>query len=283
MASIRHILAATDLSERSQRAFERAAQLSRERHATLALLHVVERGLVMGARERRHAYAEEYLRDWLAKLPEADRSGVRFGVETGEPFAIIIEQARERDAGLIVVGEPGKKGLKELFVGTTTERIVRHSDRPVLVVKHPTRNAYRRVLVAVDFSEGASRALEAAFQIAPGAEFLLVHAWQVPPVGFGTLEAAEKAMESENELLRRRLARQAQDHLVELASPAPPPRIEMVVGNPFFVIRDAIASFQPELLAMGTHARSGIAMAVVGSLAREFLVEAPCDVLVARA
>ena len=110
-----------------------------------------------------------------------------------------------------------------------------------------------RVLVAVDFSEGASRALEAALQIAPNAEFLLVHAWQVPPVGFGSLEAAEKAMAKENELLRKRLERQAQDHLVELASPAPSPRIEMVVGNPFFVIRDAISSFEPDLLAMGTH------------------------------
>ena len=283
MASIKHILVGTDLSERSQRAFERAAQLSRERRATLAVMHVVEAGLVAAVGERRHAFAEEYLREWLAKLAEADRAGARFNVESGEPFAIIIEQARERGADLIVVGEPGKKGLKELFVGTTTERVVRHSDRPVLVVKQPTTNAYRRVLVAADFSEGASRALESAFHVAPGAEFLLVHAWQVPPVGFGTLQAAEKAMAQENELLRKRLERQAQDQLVGLASPARPPRIEMVVGNPFFVIRDAIASFQPDLLAMGTHARSGIAIAMVGSLAREFLVEAPCDVLVARA
>jgi nucleotide-binding universal stress UspA family protein len=283
MANIKHILVGTDLSERSQRAFERAAQLSRERRATLAVMHVVEAGLVAAVRERRHAFAEEYLREWLAKLAEADRAGARFNVESGEPFAIIIEQARERGADLIVVGEPGKKGLKELFVGTTTERVVRHSDRPVLVVKQPTTNAYRRVLVAADFSEGASRALESAFHVAPGAEFLLVHAWQVPPVGFGTLEAAEKAMAQENELLRKRLERQAQDQLVGLASPARPPRIEMVVGNPFFAIRDAIASFQPDLLAMGTHARSGIAIAMVGSLAREFLVEAPCDVLVARA
>ena len=283
MGGIEHILAATDLTERSERAFERAAQLCRDGRATLALLHVVESGLVAAARERRHAFAEEYLREWFAKLPEADRAGARFNVESGEPFAIIIEQARERGADLIVVGEPGKKGLKELFVGTTTERVVRHSDRPVLVVKQPTRHAYCRVLVAVDFSVGASRALEAAFQVAPGAEFLLVHAWQVPPVGFGSLEAAEKAMAKENDLLRKRLERQAQDHLAELASPAPPPRIEMVVGNPFFVIREAISSFEPDLLAMGTHARSGIAIAMVGSLAREFLVESPCDVLVARA
>jgi nucleotide-binding universal stress UspA family protein len=151
------------------------------------------------------------------------------------------------------------------------------------LVKQPSAHAYRRVLVAVDFSESASRALAAAYQVAPRAEFLFVHAWQVPPVGFGTLQSAEKVMEQENDLLRKRLERQAKDQLVALSSPARQPRIEMVVGNPFFVIRDAMASFQPDLLAMGTHARSGIAIAMVGSLAREFLVEAACDVLVARA
>ena len=58
---------------------------------------------------------------------------------------------------------------------------------------------------------------------------------------FGTLE--ETVMAQENELLRKRLERQAQDQLVALGSPARPPRIEMVAGNPFFVIREAIASF----------------------------------------
>ena len=182
-----------------------------------------------------------------------------------------------------MLGEPGKQGLKEFFLGTTAERVVRHSDRPVLIVKRRASGAYRRVLVAIDFSEGASRALEAAYEAAPAAEFLIVHAWQVPAVGLATGQTAEKAIERENELFRRRIERQVRDHLVALAAPPRTPRIEMREGNPFFIIQEAIASFQPDLLAMGTHARSGIAVAMVGSLAREYLVEASCDVLVARA
>jgi nucleotide-binding universal stress UspA family protein len=76
---------------------------------------------------------------------------------------------------------------------------------------------------------------------------------------------------------------EVRDHLVALAAPPRTPRIEMREGNPFFIIREAIASFQPDLLAMGTHARSGIAVAMVGSLAREYLVEASCDVRRCRA
>jgi len=108
--------------------------------------------------------------------------GVRFNVAVGEPVAGILDEAHERNADLIVVGEPGKKGLKEYFVGTTAERVARHSDRPVFIVKRRPNDAYRRVLVAVDFSEVASRALKAAYEIAPRAEFLAVHAWQVPAV-----------------------------------------------------------------------------------------------------
>jgi nucleotide-binding universal stress UspA family protein len=172
--------------------------------------------------------------------------------------------------------------LKELFIGTTTERVVRHSDRPVLVVKQRTTGAYRRVLVAVDLSEAASRALEAAFQVAPSAEFLLVHAWQVPPVGFGSLQEAQKTAAPKNELLRKRLERLVR-YVMGRVSPAQQPRIEMLAGNPFFVIRDRITSSEADLLAMGTNARSGIPIAVLGSLACELLAQAPCDVLVVRA
>jgi nucleotide-binding universal stress UspA family protein len=283
MASIKHILVATDLTDRSERACERGIRLARERAATVDLLHVVEEGLRAQIQERRRALAEEYLREWFASVSETERPGVRFSVETGDPFAVIIERAQERNAGLIVLGEPGKKGLKDLFVGTTAERVVRHSDRPVLIVRQTAPGAYRRVLIAIDFSDGASRALDAAYEVAPDAEFLAVHAWQVPPMGLATRQAAEKAVGEENQLLGRRIERQAHDHLVATASPPRAPRIEMREGNPFFVIREALSAFQPDLLALGTHARSGIAIAIVGSLARELLVEAPCDVLVARA
>ena len=283
MANLQDILVGTDLTERSERAMARAAQLGRASHASLTVLHVAEAGLSVPVRDRRRVLAEESLRDWYAFLPESDRGAASLRVETGEPFAVLLAQARERDTDLIVLGQPGKKGLKELFVGTTTERVVRHADRPVLVVKQPGKEPYRRVVVAADFSEGAARAMRSALRVAPAADLLLVHAWLLPPVGFASTKAAEEETARENELLAQRLSRQVQDTMIELGSQPSAPRIQMAMGNPFFVLRDAIASFKPDLLAIGTHARSGIAIAMVGSLAREMLVEAPCDVLVARA
>jgi nucleotide-binding universal stress UspA family protein len=134
---------AVDLSDRSELAFGRGAWLGCERAATVDLLQVVEGGLLAQVPEGRRALAEEYLRNWFASLSESERRGVRLNVETGDPFAVIIEQAQERHADLVLLGEPAKKGLKELFVGTTTERMVRHSNRPVPHRLPPSRRPRR--------------------------------------------------------------------------------------------------------------------------------------------
>lgn len=53
-------------------------------------------------------------------------------------------------------------------------------------------------------------------------------------------------------------------------------------GEPTSVILDQIAKQHPDLLAVGTHGRAGIARAVLGSVARTLLQDPPCDVLAVR-
>jgi len=125
MWRITRLLVATDLSERSQRAFERAIQLKSQAGATVTLLHAVEPGLFPAIGEERYADAEDFLRDQIAALPEDKRAGVTCDIRVGEPFTTIIDEAHKQNAELIVLGQPAKGGLKELFIGTTTERVVR--------------------------------------------------------------------------------------------------------------------------------------------------------------
>ena len=65
-------------------------------------------------------------------LPEAVLPGVSVDVVVGDPFAAILEALRSLRADLAVIGGPGKRGLKELFTGTTAERVIRFADQPVL-------------------------------------------------------------------------------------------------------------------------------------------------------
>jgi nucleotide-binding universal stress UspA family protein len=283
MSQITRLLVATDLTERSQRAFERGLALKGAAGATLTLLHAVEPGLFPAIGEERYADAGEFLCKQIADLPESRRAGVGTDIQVGEPFTTIIDEAHKLDAELIVIGQPAKTGWKELFTGTTTDRVVRFSDLPVLVVKQAPGGAYERVLVAMDLSEGAVRALETAVRIAPDADFLLVHAWHEAVMAFGTSDAAARLTARENKRVRELVDRKSREFLSRLAPRATRPRFELIEGSPQAVIRSQISLFEPDLLAMGTHARTPLKTAMLGSLARELLAEVPCDVLVARA
>jgi nucleotide-binding universal stress UspA family protein len=278
MAQLAHLLAGTDLTGRSVYPLQRTMQLRAESDCQVTVLHVVEHGLTAGITERRRAEALSELETWERSLTEATQPGVSVDVVVGDPFAAILEALRSLKADLAVIGGPGKRGLKELFTGTTAERVVRFADQPVLMVNHHPNGPYKRVLVAIDFSQGARHALEWACRIAPEAEIRLVHAWQAPVKG----RAHEK---QKTDAANRRLREQEEQQLkavIEQVAPALSLPLEIVEDEPHSALRNSIGAFNSDLLAMGTHARSRLSTAVVGGLAQEFLAAGPCDVLVAR-
>ncbi|MEN3028597.1 MAG: universal stress protein [Aquificaceae bacterium] len=81
-------------------------------------------------------------------------------VEIGEPAEVILEQEKTFD--LLFMGSH-KKGLVErILLGSTTEKVVKYSHKPVFVLKGKELQSIRRVLIAYDFSEHARRAMEFA-------------------------------------------------------------------------------------------------------------------------
>ena len=59
------------------------------------------------------------------------------------------------------------------------------------------------------------------------------------------------------------------------------PQVRVVEGNAHFLIREHMRDFSPDLVALGTHARSPTATAFLGSFARDLLADTDCDVLIA--
>jgi nucleotide-binding universal stress UspA family protein len=58
-------------------------------------------------------------------------------VHVGDPVDEILHLAREEDVTLIAIGTVGKNWLKEILMGSTTLNVVRHANRPVLVLRVP--------------------------------------------------------------------------------------------------------------------------------------------------
>ena len=278
MTDTRHLLVATDLSDRSERAMLRALQLAQGGHVTV--LHVIVAGLPADLGSRWQKDAEEFLAARVGGLSSPGSPDVETVVVAGDPFSTIIGEAAKRQAGLIVMGEPAGRGYVDLFTGTTAERVVRFGDRPVLVVRRGPE-PYKRVLAAFDGSEGAVRALKAALMMAPKAEFRIVHAWRPPHASLGDTEVARAAITAENERIRPLIRQAASGAVTSSNTSQANVVIDMVEDNPYVVMRNQMS--WPDLLVMGTHSKGALATSVtIGSLARHLLAEASCDVLVSR-
>lgn len=274
-----HILVASDLTDRSDRALVRALQLMPEPRR-LTVLHVIASGLPPELAAEQQRSAESFLARRLRQVSPEGAARCGSIVLTGSVFSTIIAEGITRATDLIVIGKPGNHPYAELFTGTTAERVIRFSDRPVLMIKQTAREPYRRVLVAFDGSEGVVRAFQMALAMAPDAEFRVVHAWWAPHVSLGGIEAAREEIHDENKRLKQLIADAARQ-TVTASGAAAKVTIDLVENNPYMVIANQCS--WADLLVMGTHSKGRLAStASVGRLARHLLIESSCDVLTSR-
>ena len=159
---MRMILAGTDLSARSDRALHRAALLAREFKARLLILHVVDDDQPPALIDQDRRQAKALLDGQALHLAELANAPPDLLVKVGDPFDIIVRTAREQGADLIVLGAHRKRILRDIFVGTTIERVMRTGSAPVLMVNGFPDDPYRRLLLAIDMSEASARAAQAA-------------------------------------------------------------------------------------------------------------------------
>jgi nucleotide-binding universal stress UspA family protein len=277
----KNFLLATDLTSRSAVALRRAARLAAEADGDLTVLSVIERGLPPKIVTRRMADARAEIEADVAALTQPAKERIRVQVIEGEPFSAILGEAYRAFADMIVLGMHAKLGFPELFAGTTTERVLRFADRPVLLVSSEERGAYARVVAAVDRGENAAEALAAAAALAPTAELHVVQAWRRVPVAISGRAPAREVLAAEEQRLRA-LLEQHVAKCLEGQQPRPSAlKLELVEGAAADVIRNAVERLGPDLLSLGANSRSGLAENFIGSTTREFLVHAPCDILVA--
>ena len=280
------LLVALDLSPDSDRILDRATRLPLREDAQLTLVHVVPRMLMASARDHAVKDAgkalEAQARRVARKLPK--RAVVRAVVKIGAAATEIARQARSVKAELIVMGRGGGRTLRDVFLGSTAERVIRHGQRPVLVVRQPVSTTYRRPMVALELDPVAHELLAWVRQMipAPRPRIGWVHAYEVP---FKSLIYPSLSVEQLDDY-RDHARRQVHDRFARfLASgPANAEPLSWTAhvrhGSPRSVIQQAVIKARTDLLVLGTHGRTGAAHAFLGTVAGDVLREVPCDVLV---
>ncbi|HEV8238624.1 MAG TPA: universal stress protein [Thermoanaerobaculia bacterium] len=299
------VLVATDFSPTADAAVQWGSELARARGGRLVLVHAVDvHGPLTDFLPSPAELDEQVRTAAAARLEEAAAAvraqggNVESRLETGVASQAVVRAAGEIAPDLVVQGSRGlTPGLAHLLLGSTAQRIVQHSPRPVLTVHPGDRDrhaAIRHVLVPTDFSDDAegaahaARALLAGDQAAAsrepadgaGARLTLLHAYHLPIeyTAYGTIPTsipfhADVAAVAEEKLAAAAASLAGEAHSVDTVAKE---------GYPPEVIADTARELDVDLIAMGTHGRTGLRHLLLGSNAERVIEHAPCPVLTVR-
>lgn len=276
------ILAATDFSTRSNRALRQAGLLSRSDRARLYIAHVVDDDQPEAWIQMEKREAERLLAEHMVSMAELQGVNCTPMVVTGDPFDGILRAAAEVSADLIVMGSHRKQLLRDIFIGTTIERVIRNGPFPVLMVNNEAQRQYQNVVAPVDMSDASANALRIALSAGLIAESgaTLLHAFVPDAKGKMYIGGADQAS-IDSYLASER--RRAVDELTAFlgAHDLEEKRWSMRVdeGRPIEVISRAVSEMHPDLLVMGTRGRSGLVKALIGSVTEESLRSLSVDIL----
>ncbi|MGA8854113.1 MAG: universal stress protein [Christiangramia sp.] len=263
---MKNILVPTDFSDQAEMALKVAAQLAKKFNGEIFLLHMLELPLQLidPVHGSSHNIPEAIFFMKLAHqrfakiMQEPYLKGVKVHetVEFHRAFDGIMEISKDKKCDLIVMGSHGASGLQEMFIGSNTEKVVRHSEIPVLIIKNEIPEFHiENLILATDANSEHKHVLKKAsnFAKAIGAKLHLL--FVNTPNDFMTSEEAHKRM---SEFIQNSDYKNYKTHIYNDIS-----------------VEKGILSFARKmdvgLIGIGTHGRKGIAHFFNGSISEDLV------------
>lgn len=287
---VRNIVVAVRDQASGSKAVRRAFALARPGVDIVHLLHVertinwtLAAGLMQPHWLNPAQTEAEARHPWIAQLAQTARAAgqrVEFNVVSGSPAKVVNEYADEVGADLIVVAGPRDSLLRELFIGSTASKILRHSHCPVLVSRSDPDQLpqYGRVLLAVDHEheEMAYSLTRLSAQFFANPQFHLAHAYRVPEEHVLRMRGAS---EEEIDALRLAMQPRHENAMRPFADSLPGVKLHVQHGYPSSVLLELSEQIQPDIVVIGKHRGSNLEERVLGSVTQFLLYAIKSDFL----
>jgi nucleotide-binding universal stress UspA family protein len=253
-SGMKTIVVAADLNGTSDAALEYARKLAGGYGARIVLAHGLDpvdyaavdtipgrllRGMTDQARAALDALANDLLREGIPSHSE---------IRQGAVAQMLVDVARQYQAGLIVIGTKGREGAGPMIVGAIAEQLVRLAPCPVLAVAADWNAGEFRptpggpVLLAMERNEATQAAVSTAYSLAETFHrtLIVLHA-RTPAEASAFLNPGATTLEEFGVQPSGRF----------------PVRCIVKDGNPGDAVVEAIAQFQPSMLVAGVKRTSG--------------------------
>ena len=288
-----HILVPTDFSESADLAFEHGIYLAKKFKGELHLLLVAElptitlpdfpADLFELARNQGMTRMGELIARQEVDLPPIKRI-VEASTPAEPPAEVIVSYAMANHVDYVVMGTHGRRGARRLLLGSVTKEVIRRAPCPVLTMR-TSRRAWPlprvdRIMVPVDFSHASRQIIGVATRMAEhyDAGVTLLHAVDLefyPYYGFGS-DPYPRVEEDMIEASEKQLAELA----AELQGAGIVTTWVTVRDHAAKGIRREAENRDVDLIVIGSHGRSGLDRALVGSVSEKVLRSAHCPVMV---
>lgn len=297
------ILVPLDGSPRAEVILSLISRILRREESEILLLRVVTVPPAIGRvslaelRQQEREEAQRYIHD-VARRFSGSGAKVNGRIAEGSPAETILETAKSEGATLIAMSTHGRSGLARWALGSVAEKVARASDVPLLLVRSfrrtptgdlepivPEEIPFRRILVPVDGSPTSMAVIDPAKKFAQlyGSDMMVLHVETpyVPP------SPVLPGMEVVLPQMVPPATPSAQDETTKKAAT----RFEQAglkatrlttVGEPASEILDLSVNRGMDLIALGTHGRSGLARWALGSVAERILRSAEVPILLVR-
>jgi len=269
---MKRILVPTDFSPQAENALKVAAQMALKYDSEIFLLHSLEMPLNINGSGDNSKLPESLYFIKLAeknfseilKRPYLSQINVHEAIGHDEIYNDINEAVLKSNIDLIIMGSHGVNGFKEMFIGSNTEKVVRTSKIPVLVIKNDRPNfKVNNFVFATDFSpecrEPFNKAHEFAEKLGAKMHLLFINT----PANFKTSEQAQKTMEK---FIKGMNLENYKLHIYNDSS------VEKGILN-FAKQNNA------ELIGMSTHGRKGLSHFFNGSISEDLVNHANMPVI----
>ena len=262
---MKRILVPIDFSKHAEDALKLAAQIAKKNKCEIFLLHMLELpGQMSDAITGGSGIPEVMLfikkaNETLQKIMESpflDGISVIEAVQFERASHGILSFSKKNKIDLIIMGSHGSSGIDEVLIGSNTEKVVRLSDIPVLVVKKDPGNFEGKNFVfASDFSEEIKKPYKKMVEFAEIFDANLFLVMIITPNSFKTTIAAEKIM---NDFVKGFDVKNS----------------SMLIFNDYNIengILNFANSINADLIGLCTHGRTGLAHFFNGSISEDLV------------
>jgi nucleotide-binding universal stress UspA family protein len=277
------ILVSTDFSTRSDRALRRGCLLGRQLSAELIILHVVDDDQPRRLVEVARAEATALLHELARTVREIDGIDCESRVVLGDPFQGIVDAAAELGVELVILGPHRRQILRDIFLGTTAERTIRHSGQPVIMANGVPAGPYSVILIATAFSDCSSIAVETAKELGllEHAETITLHVLDPPDLS-PIVSASMTRQEFEDRLAEEeaRANRKLDEFIRKAGIVSAGCVVKLNEVSTALAIKNCAQGKKADLVIVGMHRRTGIEKWLRSSVAESVLSSSDVDVLV---